>query len=176
MKLTRYTDYALRVLIYLALNPDRQSSIAEIAKSYGVSENHLMKVVQQLAREGFVASARGRGGGLRLGKNAEDIRIGAVVRLTEPDMDLAECGSCIINGMCGLTPVFGRATLAFLQVLDGVTLADVIRSGNRLHALLRLGLTGRKSVRRGPGARRPPPRSGGSFSQQARLEGFKRKA
>jgi Rrf2 family nitric oxide-sensitive transcriptional repressor len=141
MKLTRYTDFALRVLIYLALNPDRQTSIAEIAEGYGVSENHLMKVVQQLAREGLVASTRGRGGGLRLGKAPADIRIGAVVRLTEPDMDLAECGSCVISGVCGLTSVFGRATEAFLHTLDGVTLADVIRSGDRLTALLRLGLS-----------------------------------
>jgi Rrf2 family nitric oxide-sensitive transcriptional repressor len=140
MKLTKYTDYALRVLIYLALSNGRQCSIAEIAQSYGVSENHLMKVVQQLAREGLVDSMRGRGGGLRLRKNAEDIRIGAVVRLTEPDMDLAECASCIITGLCGLTPVFGRATQAFLQVLDEVTLADVIRSGDGLRAMLRLGL------------------------------------
>ena len=148
MKLTRYTDYALRVLIYLALNPERQCSIAEIARSYGVSENHLMKIVQQLAREGLVASTRGRGGGLRLGKRAADIRIGAVVRLTEPDMDLAECGKCVISGVCGLTSVFGRATSAFLSALDEVTLEDVIRSGDRLHALLRLGLTPKRKKSR----------------------------
>lgn len=141
MKLTRYTDYALRVLIYLALNQNRQCSIAEIANGYGVSQNHLMKVVQQLAREGLVASMRGRGGGLKLGRSPADIRIGPVVRLTEPDMDLAECGKCVISGVCGLTSVFGRATSAFLDVLDRVTLEDVTRSGDRLHAFLRLGLT-----------------------------------
>jgi Rrf2 family nitric oxide-sensitive transcriptional repressor len=140
MKLTRYTDYALRVLIYLAINPDRQCSIAEIAKSYGISENHLMKVVQQLARDGLLASTRGRGGGIRLGKNPEEIRIGAVVRLTEPDMDLAECSTCVIHGVCGLTSAFGRATSLFLKVLDEYTLADVVRSGDSLRALLRLGL------------------------------------
>lgn len=149
MKLTRYTDFALRVLIYLALNPDRQCSIAEIAVSYGVSENHLMKVVQQLAREGLVASTRGRSGGLRLGIAPQEIRIGAVVRLTEPDMDLAECAKCIISGVCGLTSVFGQATEAFLHTLDEVTLADVIRSGDRLHALLRLGLTPNRRKRSG---------------------------
>ncbi|MBV8798889.1 MAG: Rrf2 family transcriptional regulator [Alphaproteobacteria bacterium] len=140
MKLTRYTDYALRVLIYLALNSDRLCSISEIAEGYGVSENHLMKIVQQLAREGYVASMRGRGGGLRLGKSASDIRIGSVVRVTEPDMDLADCGNCVIRGLCGMTSVFSSATSAFLQVLDQVTLHDVIRSGDRRQALQRLGL------------------------------------
>jgi len=148
MKLTRYTDFALRVLIYLALNPDRQCSIAEIAASYHVSENHLMKVVQQLAHEGLVATMRGRGGGLRLGRNPQEIRVGAVVRLTEPDMDLAECSNCVISGVCGLTSVFGQATSAFLNALDRVTLADVIRSGDRLHALLRLGLAPSNRKRR----------------------------
>lgn len=147
MKLTRYTDYALRVLIYLALAPDRQCSIAEIAQSYGASANHMMKIVQQLAREGFIASARGRGGGIRLGKAPEQIRVGAVVRLTEPDMDLAECGGCVINGVCGLTSAFGRATEAFLRVLDDYTLADVIRSGDGLRALLRLGLAPKSAKR-----------------------------
>jgi len=140
MKLTRYTDYALRVLIYLSLNPGRQCSIAEIAAGYGSSENHLMKVVQQLAREGFVLSTRGRGGGIKLGMPAEKIRVGAVVRVTEPDMDLAECGTCVIRGVCGLTPVFSRASSAFLNVLDEVTLADVVQSGDALMAQLRLGL------------------------------------
>lgn len=162
MKLTRYTDYALRVLIYLALNPDRQCSIAEIAASYGVSENHLMKVVQQLAREKLVASTRGRGGGLKLGRPSGEIRIGAVVRLTEPDMDLAECGKCVISGLCGMTSVFSRATSAFLDALDEVTLEDVVRSGDRLNALLRLGLSkhrkgepahGRGGKKRAPAAR-----------------------
>ncbi len=147
MKLTRYTDYALRVLIYLSLNPERQCSIAEIAAGYGSSENHLMKVVQQLAREGFVLSTRGRGGGIRLGMPAEKIRVGAVVRATEPDMDLAECGTCVIRGYCGLTSVFSRACAAFLGVLDGVTLADVVQSGDALMAQLRLGLKPAKGGR-----------------------------
>lgn len=160
MKLTRYTDYALRVLIYLALNPARQCSIAEIARSYSVSQNHLMKVVQELAREGFVASARGRGGGLRLGKEPEHIRVGDVVRLTEPDMDLAECGGCIISGVCGLTPVFGRATAAFLQVLDNVTLADIVRRGDPVQALIRLGLV--------PKGRKPREHGRNPLSSRAR--------
>jgi Rrf2 family nitric oxide-sensitive transcriptional repressor len=140
MKLTRYTDYALRVLIYLSLNPERQCSIAEIADGYDVSVNHLMKVVQHLAREGFVASSRGRGGGLRLGMAAEDIGIGTVVRLTEPDMDLADCENCVISRVCGLTSMFADATAAFLQVLDRYTLADVVRSASAETALKRLGL------------------------------------
>jgi len=166
MKLTRYTDYALRVLIYLALNPDRQCSIAEIAKSYGVSDNHLMKVVQQLAREGLVASTRGRGGGLRLGKPPADIRVGAIVRLTEPDMDLAECGKCIISGVCGLTSVFGKATGAFLAALDEVTLEDVTRSGDRLVAQLRLGLMPAKNKPRQVAAKRRQNHVQGSSAEK----------
>ena len=140
MKLTRYTDYALRVLIYVSLNPERQCSISEIADSYGVSVNHIMKVVQHLSRERFIASARGRGGGLKLGKAPEDIGIGAVVRVTEPDMDLADCATCVISRVCGLTSMFSNATAEFLAVLDRYTLADVIRSGDAELALRRLGL------------------------------------
>ena len=155
MKLTRYTDYALRVLIYLSLNPDRQCSIAEIADSYGASVNHLMKVVQQLSRDGFIASVRGRGGGLMLGIDPQNILIGAVVLLNEPDMDLADCATCVISNVCGLTSMFGSATAAFLKVLDSYTLADVIRSGDTERALQRLGLRPKAAVRKRPGGSAP---------------------
>jgi Rrf2 family nitric oxide-sensitive transcriptional repressor len=147
MKLTRYTDYALRVLIYVGLRSDSHVSIGEIAARYGVSENHLTKVVQKLGHAGFLATSRGRGGGVRLGREPESIRIGDVVRLTESDFDIADCQSCTLGGECRLTSIFASASAAFLAVLDRYTLADVIRSGDPLRALLRLGVVTRRRVR-----------------------------
>lgn len=149
MKLTRYTDYALRVLVYVGLHPDGLGSIAEIAARYEISENHLMKVVQQLGHAGLLATSRGRGGGVRLGREPERIRIGDVVRLTEMDFDIADCENCTLGGECKLTSVFAKATAAFLAVLDRYTLADIIKSGDPLRALLHLGVVSRKRVRGG---------------------------
>jgi len=129
MRLTRYTDYALRTLIYVGLHEPRQSSIAEIARAYGISENHLTKVVHQLGRLGLIRTTRGRGGGLRLGRPAAEIVIGAVVRQTEDDLALVECfasGVCAITAPCRLRRVLGEALAAFLAVLDGYTLADLL--------------------------------------------------
>lgn len=91
MKLTRYTDYALRVLMHVAARPERLSSIGEIARSYGISQNHLMKVVHDLRKSGFLAAVRGRSGGIKLGRPAGEIVIGEVVRHTEDGFDLVEC-------------------------------------------------------------------------------------
>ena len=128
MKLTRYTDYALRVLMHLAARPERLSSIAEIARIYRISQNHLMKVVHDLGKAGYVSAVRGRSGGLRLGRPAEEINIGEVVRHTEDGFDLVDCGSCVIAPACGLTGVLGEALRAFMAVLDGYTLADLVES------------------------------------------------
>lgn len=106
MRLSSYTDYALRTLVFLALRPDELATIHEIAETYEISRNHLMKVVQQLSLLGFVESVRGRGGGLRLGRPAEDIRIGDVVRATEQDLDIVECFSPP-GGAGGLPPDVG---------------------------------------------------------------------
>ena len=128
MKLTRYTDYALRVLMHLAARPERLSSIGEIARIYRISQNHLMKVVHDLGKAGYVSAVRGRSGGLRLGRPAEEINIGEVVRHTEDGFDLVDCGSCVIAPACGLTGVLGEALGAFMAVLDGYTLADLVES------------------------------------------------
>ena len=138
MRLSRHTDYALRVLIHLAARPDRLSSISEIARAYAISENHLMKVVNLLGRAGFIRTVRGRGGGIALARPAEEIVIGAVVRHGEPDLDLAECGSCLIAPACGLTGVLGEALGAFLAVLDRYSLADVSRDRPGLARMLGL--------------------------------------
>jgi len=131
MQLTRYSDYALRVLIYVGLDPDGLVTIDEIAASYGISKAHLMKVVHQLGRDGFLETVRGRNGGLRLGRRPEEIRVGDVVRATEENLALVECfeaggGECTIVSACGLRPVLHEALAAFLAVLDRYTLADLI--------------------------------------------------
>ncbi|MCX5617528.1 Rrf2 family transcriptional regulator [Bombella sp. TMW 2.2543] len=132
MRLTLYTDYAFRSLIYLETQKERLVSIGEIARVYGISENHLVKVVHRLGRHGFIKTLRGRNGGLRLGRNAEDIYLGDIVRCTEDDLALVGCmrkdegaSGCILVGGCRLKQTLLKARFAFMNVLDEVTLADV---------------------------------------------------
>jgi Rrf2 family nitric oxide-sensitive transcriptional repressor len=141
MRLTAYTDFSLRVLIYLALHPEPRPTIAEIARAYAISRNHLMKVVFDLGRDGLVATTRGKKGGLRLGRPPGDIRLGEVVRRTEPDMALVPCfsparQSCVITPACRLRAAMDEARAAFLDVLDGYTLADLVADPDPLVALL----------------------------------------
>ncbi len=134
MKLTRYSDYALRVLMHLAARPDRLASIGEIARTYRISHNHLMKVVHDLRKAGFVAATRGRTGGIRLARRPDDITVGEVIRHTEGGFDLVDCGSCVIAPACALTGALHEALGAFMAVLDGYSLADLVseqRSGLR---------------------------------------------
>jgi Rrf2 family transcriptional regulator, nitric oxide-sensitive transcriptional repressor len=127
MQLTRYTDYAVRVLLHVGARDEGDlSSIPEIARVYGISRNHLMKVVQDLGQAGFLTTVRGRGGGLKLGRPAEQITIGEIVRHTETGFDLVDCSSCIIASACTLPRILNEATRAFLDVLDRYTLADVL--------------------------------------------------
>ncbi len=131
MRLTLHTDYALRLLMLLALESDKLHTIEEVARRYRISRNHLMKVVQTLAQAGFVVSTRGRGGGLRLGHAAETINLGAVVRATEDSFALVECfdqlrNTCIIAPICGLRGPLDEALTAFIAVLNRYSLADLI--------------------------------------------------
>lgn len=126
MRLTRYTDYAMRVLLYLGARPDALCSIAEIARAYGISQNHLMKVVNELGRAGYVASARGRFGGVRLARPAAEINVGEVVRRMEDDFALVDCATCILAPRCGLACVLAEALAAFMAVLDRHSLADLL--------------------------------------------------
>ncbi|MEZ5656296.1 MAG: Rrf2 family transcriptional regulator [Sphingobium sp.] len=136
MRLTRYTDYAMRVLLYLGRQPDRLCSIAEIAQAYGISQNHLMKIVNDLVNAGYLESVRGRNGGIHLARPAEEINVGALICHTEEDFDLVECGSCLIASACGLTSMLDEALQAFLKILDGYSLADVLaRRGDFAHLL-----------------------------------------
>jgi Rrf2 family nitric oxide-sensitive transcriptional repressor len=130
VQLTRYRDYSLRVLIYLALDPERLVTIEDIAQGYDISKAHLMKVVHQLGLRGYVETVRGRGGGLRLARRPEEIRVGEVVRWTE-EMDLVECfdpasSQCAIEPVCGLRSALHEALAAFLAALDRYTIADLV--------------------------------------------------
>jgi Rrf2 family transcriptional regulator, nitric oxide-sensitive transcriptional repressor len=142
MRLTAYTDYTLRTLMYLAVNADRHATIAEIARTYRISETHLMKIVHQLGVAGDIETTRGRNGGIRLGKPAASINLGAVVRRTEPDMDLVACfgdvDTCPIGEACVLQTALHQALAAFLAVLDRYTLADLVAPRQRLATLLGL--------------------------------------
>ncbi|HET6942910.1 MAG TPA: Rrf2 family transcriptional regulator [Sphingomicrobium sp.] len=127
MKLKSYTDYALRVLMHLAARPDRLASIGEIARTYRISHNHLMKVVHDLRKEGFLDAVRGRTGGIMLARPASEISVGDVVRCTEGQFDLVDCASCVIAPACALTGVLHEARRAFMAVLDGYSLADLVK-------------------------------------------------
>lgn len=107
--------------------PDTRLSIAEVAADHGIPKNNVMKVVNQLANAGLLATARGRGGGFALGRSAEEITLGEIVRLTEPDITPADCASCALRSGCGLEPMLGSAVAAFLAELDGKTLAQAAR-------------------------------------------------
>ncbi|SUA44439.1 Rrf2 family transcriptional regulator [Neisseria sp. Dent CA1/247] len=129
MYLTQHTDYGLRVLIYTAINDDALVNISTIADTYGISKSHLMKVVTSLVKGGFLDSIRGKGGGLRLARPADQINIGTVVRHLEP-MQLVECmgnnNQCMISPNCRMAGILGGGIRAFLNYLDGFTLADLV--------------------------------------------------
>ncbi|RLQ23833.1 Rrf2 family transcriptional regulator [Seongchinamella sediminis] len=142
MRLTRFTDYALRVLIYLAANDNQPATIAQIATKFRISRNHLMKVVPELSQQGYIIGQRGKGGGLRLAMAPEDINLGELVRAMENDWVIAECfgdnNQCLLTPACALQPILREALTAFLNVLDGYSLADIVngRRGERLAGIL----------------------------------------
>lgn len=162
MRLTNYSDYALRTLMYLAVMPADAdlATIQDIADSYQISKSHLTKIIHQLAQLGYIESIRGKNGGIRLARRPEQINLGEVLRHTEPDFALVPCFvaarqandklepsiekdsradqvSCMIQPSCLLKNVFYEATQAFIAVMDSYTLADITQNGNRLWALLR---------------------------------------
>lgn len=130
MRLTTMTDYAVRLLMYVAQRPERLCTIAEIAKAYGISEAHLMKVTHQLGLQGWIETQRGKGGGMRLAHAPQDINLAAVVRSMEPDFHVVECFStgntCVLTGSCRLTGVLDEALNSFLAHLQRYTLADIL--------------------------------------------------
>jgi Rrf2 family nitric oxide-sensitive transcriptional repressor len=143
MRLTLHTDYSLRVLMFAALKGDALSTIAEIAQQFDISRTHLMKVVNDLARAGYLETLRGKGGGFRLAKKPSQIKVGAVVRDLEEELGIVGCMQqrdyCPIEGACVLRRALGEATAAFLAVLDRYTLADLVKPRKSLARLLDLG-------------------------------------
>lgn len=139
MRLTRYTDYAFRVLIFVGLRHPQLSTIAQMAERYAISHSHLMKVVNTLTREGFLNSVRGKHGGVRLARPPVEINLGALVRLLEPDFALVACfeepAACAITPACGLQQALHQALQAYLQVLDRYTLADLLGPAQRAQLL-----------------------------------------
>ncbi|WP_197338457.1 RrF2 family transcriptional regulator [Ralstonia solanacearum] len=145
MRLTDYTDYSLRTLIYVAVHPDTLVTIQQIADAFGIPKNHLIKIVQGLGQDGFLHTVRGRAGGITLGRPAADINIGDVVRATEPDFSLVECfhgadNHCIITRVCGLRGVLAAALQAYFEVLDTYTLQDLIDKPAALNRVLAEGV------------------------------------
>lgn len=142
MRLTDYTDYALRLMLYVAAHEGEQVTIREVAERYGISRTHLMKIAQLLSASGLLAATRGRNGGLSLGRPAQQISLGEVVRLTENDFSMAECfrngNQCVITPNCRLKGVLGRALAAFMVVLDTTSLADVALSSSDLDGYLKV--------------------------------------
>ncbi len=142
MNITRYTDYSLRVLIYLAVKDPVQCTISEIAQSYDISKNHLMKVVQSLAQTGYVKAIRGKNGGVSLNEPAQRINVGKLVRSLEDKTRLVECfgknNQCVITPACELKSMFAQAQEAFFVVLDGFYLSDLTgeQQGSALRQLL----------------------------------------
>jgi Rrf2 family transcriptional regulator, nitric oxide-sensitive transcriptional repressor len=134
MRLTLYTDYSLRVLLYLSSHNDQTVTISELADFYRISRNHLVKVVHELGRSGFILTSRGKRGGIRLARPADKIVIGEVVRKTEPDFALLECldpatDHCVITNTCNLKSVLRSARDTFLGEMDKYTLADLTKGG-----------------------------------------------
>lgn len=140
MRLSSFSDYSLRVLMYLGVHAGRLVTIAEIGSAYGISVNHLTKVVHQLGRLGYVETVRGKGGGIRLGKPPAEIRLGEVIRQTETDWALVECFStgagCQIHAACRLPPILDEALAAMFKVLDSYTLADLLQSPGDLTKMI----------------------------------------
>ncbi len=137
MQLTQFSDYSLRTALYLMANRDRLVSVEEVSRAYGISRHHLVKVVQRLVELKVIEAMRGRNGGMRLLQKPEEINIGRLIRMTEPNFFLVECfddatNRCPINKVCGLKDILMEAKLAFLKVLDQHTLAEFVPHAERL--------------------------------------------
>lgn len=166
MRLAEYTDYTLRVLMYCAERRGQRVTIAELAEHHRLSKNHLMKIVNQLARQGLLETTRGRGGGLRLVEDPAQIRVGDVVRACETDFRLVECfdpatDTCTLSPSCRLKPLFEAALQAYLRVLDAATLADIAKPAPLANVVARVAAPVRQAARgRGTLADAAPPGAG----------------
>lgn len=141
MRLTSFTDYALRTLIFLALEPDRLATIDDICEAYDIPRNHLTKVVHLLGASGWVQTVRGKGGGLMLSAEPSEISVGGVIRMTESDFRMVECfdatdNRCALSPACRLKSALHEANAAWFAVLDPLTLEDLVANGRQLRSLL----------------------------------------
>ncbi len=149
MRLTNYSNFALRTLQFAALRGTQLVSVEEISRAHRISKAHLVKVCHELSKKGYVETVRGRGGGMRLAKPASEITVGEIIRWTEAPLELAECfnsatNTCPLLGVCHLSRGFQRALKAFLAVLDDLTIADIVLNKDDL--VLRLGAPSRQPV------------------------------
>lgn len=130
MRLTSYSDFSLRVLLYVAVNSEKLVTIKEISKAYEISSNHLMKIIYNLGKMNYIETIRGRNGGIRLSKQPADINIGELIRKTEEDFYLVECfkedNNCVITPVCSLKHMLNEALNSFFLVLDKYTLEDIL--------------------------------------------------
>lgn len=162
MRLTAYTNFALRTLMFCALHPGQTVRVQDVSDAYGISRAHLLKAARQLGQLGYLENLRGRTGGVRLARRPEDIVIGDVVRHTEGDMELVECfnahtNTCPLIGVCRLSRLFGSALAAFMAELDRVTLADMVQDGDALLSALAPSRAGdkRRAMTQGDGPGTP---------------------
>ncbi|PGL73364.1 RrF2 family transcriptional regulator [Bacillus sp. AFS055030] len=137
MRLTTYSDYSLRVLIFLSSEPrEKLVNIKDIAEAYDISKNHLMKIIYNLGKMGYIETIRGRNGGIRLAKLPTEINIGEIIRKTEEDFNIVECfehgNTCVITPVCSLKHIFNNALEQFLKVLDQYTLDDIVKNNAML--------------------------------------------
>jgi len=142
MRLTNFSDYSIRVLLYLTIHNEKLVQLQEIADAYSISKNHLMKIIYQLGKQGYIETIRGRNGGIRLAKQPDEINLGALIRDTEEDFNVVECFSkdhntCPIASICTLKGILNQALAAFFHVLDGYTLQDVSENKIDLSQLLK---------------------------------------
>lgn len=150
MRVTIHTNHAIRLLMYCAVEPGRPIAVSEIARAHGISDNHLTKIAQHLAAHDFIKTVRGRKGGVMLAMPPEEIALGAVVRVTEENLDLAECfaletNTCRLVPECRFRGILGEALKAFFVVLDSYTIADLVVRGDALRALMGLEATTEKA-------------------------------
>ncbi|WP_088042920.1 Rrf2 family transcriptional regulator [Bacillus sp. EAC] len=143
MRLTNYSDYSLRVLIFLSSgSQEKLVNIKDIAEAYDISKNHLMKIIYNLGKLGYIETIRGRNGGIRLAKQPSDINIGEIIRQTEEDFNIVECfehgNTCVITPVCSLKHIFNKALEQFLHVLDQYTLEDIVKNNTMLMEYLDL--------------------------------------
>lgn len=142
MRLTRFSDFSLRVLMYLSLNDGHLVTIRSISDAYGISRNHLMKVVSLLTRLGYLEAQRGPGGGIRLARKPFEINLADVIRDTEEDLDMVECfssqGNCVLSPECRLQSIIQSSLDAFLGTLEKYTLQDLVQPAGSLGKLLNI--------------------------------------